>query len=78
MRPFSLLQRGYICLGLFLVPAPVFLLAGAASGTGPAAVLPLLTALLSTLVILRLKRGFRLPCIFLSMSLCLFLSLSLC
>ena len=75
MRPFSLLQRGYICLGLFLVPAPVFLLAGAASGTGPAAVLPLLAALLSTLVILRLKRGFRLPCILLSMALCLFLSL---
>ena len=37
MRLISRIQRVYFCLGLFLIPAPVFLLAGAAMGNGAAA-----------------------------------------
>ena len=71
------LRQGYFCLGLFLVPAPVFLLAGAAGGTGAAQLLPLLAALLFSLGILRLRSGRRLPAVVLSMGLCFFLALRL-
>ncbi len=71
------LRQGYFCLGLFLVPAPVFLLAGAAGGTGAALLLPLLAALLFSLGILRLRSGLRVPAVVLSMGLCFFLALRL-
>ena len=75
MRLISRIQRVYFCLGLFLIPAPVFLLAGAAMGTGAAALVPLLAALLLSAGILRLKNRFRLPAVALSVVLCFFLAL---
>ena len=77
MRKVNRVQQAIFCLGMFLLPAPVFLLAGAGAGAGEKMLLPLLAALLLGIAVLRLKKGFRLPCVALSMALCFFFALRL-
>ena len=55
MHLLNRLQQVYFCLGLFLIPAPVFLLAGAAGGTGAVLLLPLLAALALSFGLLKLN-----------------------
>lgn len=75
MKLYSRFQYVLFCTGLFLIPAPVFLLCGAATGTGLMPLLPLLAALLCGAGILRLSRRLRLPAVGLSAALCLCLAL---
>ena len=75
MRRSGLVRRLFEGLGLFLLPAPVFLLAGAGAGVGAWLLAPLLLALLLSMGIRRLPARVRLPGIGLSMVLCGLLAL---
>ena len=66
----AVLKNCFFGFGLFLLPAPAFLLTGAALGIGALMLLPLAAALLFGAAIRCMKSRFRLPCAGLSMALC--------
>lgn len=75
MRLLKQLQQAYFCLGMFLIPAPFFLLFGAAAGLGGRFLWPLLAALGMGVLILKVPGRFRLPLVVFSMGLCFCLAL---
>ena len=74
MRSTAVFRRCLYGLGLFLLPMPIFLLAGGAAGIGTALLLPLAAALLLGTVIRRLPVRFRLLCTGLSVAVCFVLA----
>ncbi len=75
MRKTMLLRGCFYGLGLFLLPAPLFLLAGTAAGIGAGLLLPLLAALLLGMAVRGLKRGLRISCVLAGMAVCFGLAL---
>ena len=75
MRLLKRLQQAYFCLGMFLIPAPFFLLFGAAAGVGGRFLWPLLAALGMGVLILKVLGRFRLPLVVFSMGLCFCMAL---
>ena len=74
MRSTAMIRKCIYGIGLFLLPAPLFLLAGCASGAGTALLLPLLAALALGLVSACLKPSLRLPCVLLGTAGCVALA----
>ena len=70
MRNTAIIRKAVYALGLFLLPAPLFLLAGAGMGVGLALLLPLAAALALGLLTSCLKPRLRLPAVALGAALC--------
>ncbi len=74
MHSTVLFRKLVYAIGLFLLPAPLFLLAGSACGVGWTLLLPLMAALVLGLLAGRLRPRFRLPCTMLGVVGCMALS----